>query len=200
MKLLTFITLFVFSLTIQAQTTHTLTAYDHYFDPDTLYVEPGDSVELISIGYHSATQIDSLDWENNNANHNGGFYVGFGAPTNEMTFAVNNLGTHYLICVPHAGMGMKGIIIAANNVGINEVLTSENYHVTALENNRLNVRYSQCDEFMILDMTGKLLLSAPLPTHQEQKNMAIHSLATGVYIGHFRLNGQAVQSVKFIVH
>ena len=108
-------TLFLFVTSIGfGQNTHTLTAYDNYFDPDTLYILAGDTVNFVSLGYHSATEVDSMDWVNNVAQHNGGFYVGQGAPTNDMKFTINTIGVYYNICVPHANMGMKSIIIVGS--------------------------------------------------------------------------------------
>ena len=52
------------------QQIHTITGYDHYFDPDTAYINVGDTVRLVSIGYHSITEQDSTDWVNNQATSN----------------------------------------------------------------------------------------------------------------------------------
>jgi len=186
-------------LNANGQNTHVLTGYDNYFDPDTLYVEPGDTVEFISVGYHSATEIDSIDWENNVANHNGGFYAGFGAPTTDMKFVIDNTGTFYFICVPHAAMGMKGIIISQINVGINDVLQKNVYGINAFSQN-LNVQYAKSDELVIIDISGKTLISIPLNIEEEQKKVPFSSLAPGTYIGHFKLKGETIKAIKFIVH
>jgi len=66
---------------------------------------PADTVHFISQGYHSATEIDSIDWVNNIDNPNGGFDVGFGAPTSDMWFVISTPGKYYYICEPHASMG-----------------------------------------------------------------------------------------------
>ena len=48
-----------------------------------------DSTEVLS----DSTEIDSVDWANNIDNHNGGFDVGFGAPTSDMGFVINTPGS-----------------------------------------------------------------------------------------------------------
>ncbi|MCH2234779.1 MAG: T9SS type A sorting domain-containing protein [Crocinitomicaceae bacterium] len=92
-----------------SQTTYTLEAYDHYFSPDTLYVQVGDTIELdVITGYHNAVEVDSIDWVNEVNNPNGGFNAGLGEP---VKFTISTPGTYYNICGPHVGMGMKSIII-----------------------------------------------------------------------------------------
>ncbi|MFK8036813.1 MAG: T9SS type A sorting domain-containing protein [Crocinitomicaceae bacterium] len=113
------------SILSSAQNIYSLTANDFGYTPDTLYIEAGDTVELINNGYHSITEVDSIDWVNNNANYNGGFYVGVGAPSTSNKFTINSVGTYYNICVPHAGMGMKSIIIVEpSTLGFNNEISS----------------------------------------------------------------------------
>ncbi|MFK8044463.1 MAG: T9SS type A sorting domain-containing protein [Crocinitomicaceae bacterium] len=109
--LFTIILTTILALISHGQATHLLEATDHYFSPDTLYVQVGDTIQLVNNGYHSITEVDSIDWVNNAANYNGGFYVGFGAPTTSEKFTIDSPGTYYNLCIPHATMGMKSIII-----------------------------------------------------------------------------------------
>ncbi len=67
-----------YGLNISAQQTHIITGYDHYFSPDTAFVNVGDTVRLVSLGYHSITEQDSIDWVNNASTDNGGFWIGLG--------------------------------------------------------------------------------------------------------------------------
>jgi plastocyanin len=115
-KLILLNTILLLAILGFAQNTHTLHAYDMYYSPDTLYTEVGDTIELISHGYHSATEVDSVDWANNTANHNGGFYVGLGSSPFSNKFTIDASGTYYNICVPHASMGMKSIIIVESTI------------------------------------------------------------------------------------
>lgn len=140
-----------------AQTTHTLTGTDHYFSPDTLYIEVGDSIELVNIGYHSATEVDSIDWVNNTPTHNGGFYVGFGAPTSDLTFSIDAEGTYYNICVPHAGMAMKSIIIVESiGTSINGVVAEqEGFIYPNPATNSITVQHSST--IKIYSMAGQVV-------------------------------------------
>jgi len=129
-KLVILISLLMSTIVGFAQNIHTLTATDHYFTPDTLYVQQGDTIQLINNGYHSITEVDSIDWVNNIANHNGGFYVGIGAPTSSTKFTINTTGTHYNLCFPHAAMGMKSIIIVeATPTSVNELNSEQNIQI-----------------------------------------------------------------------
>lgn len=163
-----------------AQSTHTLTATDHKFTPDTLYMQPGDTVELINIGYHSATEVDSIDWINNNANHNGGFYVGFGAPTSSKKFTINNTGTYYNICVPHADMAMKSIIIVESNTNsLREVSRNENIRFYPNPtNNYITVQNSKT--LIIYSLTGQIVMEKQLSYLVEQ--IDVEFLPKGTYI------------------
>jgi plastocyanin len=129
-KLIIIISLLISASVGITQSTHTLTATDYYFSPDTLYVQQGDTIELINIGYHSITEVDSIDWVNNTANHNGGFYVGVGAPTLSDKFTIDNEGTYYNLCFPHATMGMKSIIIVeTTTTGVHQLNSEQNIQI-----------------------------------------------------------------------
>jgi len=162
-----------------AQTTHTLTANDHYFDPDTLYMQAGDTVELISIGYHGATEVDSLDWVNNTANHNGGFWAGFGSPTSSTKFTIDIAGTYYNICSPHAAMGMKSIIIVgAIPTDIDDSEPSQDLTVYPNPASH-SIRIRNSSSFKIYNMEGQLVLEKDgLGNTQE---VDVSSLSKGIY-------------------
>lgn len=172
-------TLFLFVTSIGfGQNTHTLTAYDNYFDPDTLYILAGDTVNFVSLGYHSATEVDSMDWVNNVAQHNGGFYVGQGAPTNDMKFTINTIGVYYNICVPHANMGMKSIIIVGSQT---TSLVEQNQLKNIIYPNPASTILSihNSASVKIYDMNGKLVLEQVSISNKE--DIDISSLRKGMY-------------------
>ncbi len=163
-----------------AQTTHLLTGNDHYFDPDTLVIQAGDTVQFIQNGYHSATEVDYTDWVNNTATHNGGFWVGFNAPTSDMKFALDNPGTYYNICVPHASMGMKSIIIvepATMNIEDDEQ-DEETIIYPNPSNHSISVRKSR--SIQIFNLAGQLVLSKNNLSVSER--IDISSLPKGQYV------------------
>lgn len=81
------------------------------FTIDTLYVNVGDSVNFQIGASHNAVEVSQATWLANGTISNGGFSVGFGGGG----IIINTIGTYYYVCQPHAGLGMKGIIIATNN-------------------------------------------------------------------------------------
>ena len=180
MKTLTTLTLLMFLSSIGlAQTTHSLTGYDNYFDPDTLVIQAGDTIAFTSIGYHSATEVDSLDWVNNTATHNGGFWVGFSAPTSSLKFTLDTPGTYYNICVPHAGMGMKSIIIVAQpTIGIDEASAQNDLLYPNPANHSIVINNSR--SVLIYDITGQLVLRKSNLSLSER--LDISTLPKGHYV------------------
>jgi hypothetical protein len=53
MKYIFGLLILIYGLNISAQKTHIITGYNHYFSSDTAYVNIGDTVKLVSLGYHS---------------------------------------------------------------------------------------------------------------------------------------------------
>ena len=199
MKSLLFTLIFtLISLVSYTQTTHLLTGYDMYFEPDTLFIEPGDTVEFLSVGYHSATEIDSINWENNDPTSNGGFYVGFGAPTSGLKFAISNTGTYYYICVPHSSMGMKGVIISETTTAINETSKLNHSRITPLSENRLKINNDNCDYLSLIDLNGRVVNEFTL--NEETTIISLRNIASGTYVGLFKSKGETVKAVKFISH
>lgn len=181
MKLLTILVVF-FSISIgNAQNSHTLVGFDFGFNPDTMYIAPGDTVHFINQGYHSATEIDSVDWANNLDNHNGGFDVGFGAPSSDMWFVINTPGKYYHICGPHAGMGMKGVIYVAIGNSIPEHYNKELNKVSFLGNGQLSVNYKGNSVLNLFDVSGKLISTHQLPSGQNEVTVQTQ-VEKGVYI------------------
>lgn len=195
-KIATFIIILFSIITSYAQVTHTLTAYDHYFDPDTLYIQPGDTVDFVSIGYHSATEIDSVDWENNSSNSNGGFWVGVGSSTSSSKFTVNTLGKYYFICDPHASMGMKGVLYVQNSTGINEKTIESNFSIIQLSENSFQANYSNCDEVNFFNLEGILLNSFILNKNLKSQILEINKNSKGLTIAVFKQKGEVKKSIK----
>ena len=123
------------------QQSHTIMATDHQFDPDTLHIESGDTVRLTSIGYHSTTSVDSTDWADSISNHNGLFWLGFGAPGPAEYFVLNTPGKYYYICDPHASMGMRGLIYVDMAQSMPDHLDPDNFSVFSLGNNQIKLEF-----------------------------------------------------------
>jgi plastocyanin len=99
-----------------AQTTHELTNMGIVFSPDLITMQPGDSIHLVLSAPHTCTQVSEDTWNANGNTPNGGFNFLAG----DTTFALDDPGTYFYVCVVHAGMGMKGRIIVDSGTGILE--------------------------------------------------------------------------------
>ena len=186
-------------LTATAQSSHVVTAFDFGFAPENLSVAPGDTVFAIINGYHSLTEVSETDWDNNIANSNDGFWIGFGAPTSDDWFVLSNPGMKYYICVPHADMGMKGTInVFDPTVGIS---TSEAYDATTiatLGNGMYSLRFTNCESFVVITTSGKTVENIALNTNDNQMDIDLSNLSTGLYLGVFLENGKAMKVVKLV--
>ena len=88
-------------------TIHTVTTPGFNFSPSTLNIALGDTVEF-SIGTaHNVLEVSQATW---NANGNTPLPGGFSLPFGGGTLMLQNSGTYYYVCEPHAGGGMKGTI------------------------------------------------------------------------------------------
>ena len=178
-KLIILIPLLISASVGFTQSIHALTATDFYFSPDTLYVQQGDTIELINSGYHSITEVDSIDWVNNTANHNGGFYVGNGAPTFSDKFTIDTEGTYYNLCFPHANMAMKSIIIVeGTTTGIHELNSEQN--IQMYPNPASNsITVENTSNVKIYNMMGQVLFAKSKLNSLEQIDISF--LPKGVY-------------------
>ena len=79
------------------------------FDPDTVIINLGDTIEFGPLGYHNAVEVDESTWTTNDTTYNGGFYFPLG--TAGGYFIADSAKTYYYVCQPHVSMGMKGVII-----------------------------------------------------------------------------------------
>lgn len=107
-----------------AQTTHLIRGYDFYYLPDTVYLEPGDSIKFQPQGIHDMVQTDSAYWAINQAISNGGFVTTIGVDT---TFVIDTVGTYYFVCSPHGFNGMRGVLLV-------DSLLSTSVHTADLRN------------------------------------------------------------------
>ena len=78
------------------------------FSPDTLTVTVGTPVSFNIGSSHNAVEVDQATWLANGTTSNGGFNIPFGGGT----FTPTAAQTYYYVCVPHATLGMKGVIVA----------------------------------------------------------------------------------------
>ena len=186
---------------VNAQQNHVVYAFDHYYSPnDTIYINAGDTITLVSAGYHSITEVDSSDWVANTFVHNGGFWVGgFGAPTSNMFFVINQPGKYYFICQPHASMGMKGVIYVAGTTGVKDLTNDEAFSAAYLGNGNLKLSYKEADEISIFNSLGQNVFTSSLPLNTNSETLNV-SLLTGTYFVVFKKLGKPLTSKKVFVN
>jgi plastocyanin len=109
MKQLVTLSLFSIVTALSAQTTHLLTAIDFEFVPDSIFAAQGDSLHIVfGSTEHTFTQVSEETWNANGDTPSGGWNLGPGIT--ETTIELFGTGTIHYICIPHATMGMKGIV------------------------------------------------------------------------------------------
>ncbi len=109
--------LLILSVAATSQTTYELTNMGTTFVPSVINMVAGDSIHLVLGNQHTCTEVEQATWNANQSTSNGGFDYTPG----EYTFALDQAGTYYYVCVNHvANMGMKGKFIVAVNTGIKE--------------------------------------------------------------------------------
>lgn len=183
---------------VQAQSTHIVVASGTSFTPANLTAVAGDTIVADFIGTHSMTEVSEADWNDNTPNSNGGFWIGVNAPTENDWFVLNEVGTYYYICIPHAMMGMKGIIeVIDPPLGIEED-DENNFAISPVGNGQFNLDFEKCDEFMVFTTAGQQQFSQSLRGSGNRMNVDLSSLAKGAYVGVFVNNGESVRSIKFV--
>ncbi len=197
MKYISGLLVLIYGLNISAQQTHIITGYDHYFSPDTAFVNVGDTVRLVSLGYHSITEQDSIDWVNNASTDNGGFWIGLGASTFEDWFVVNQPGKYYFNCNPHAAMGMKGVLYVDSALGNEEEIHWDGFKAYLDKSNRLHLDYTNVKSVNIYSITGKIVYTKQLEFNSNSKVVELN-FDKGIYLVSF-LNENSVIATKKIM-
>lgn len=119
MKQITLLLATLLTSTLSAQITHLLTAVDFEFTPDTIYAAQGDSLHIVFVSTeHTFTQVTEATWDTNGDTPSGGWNIGPGL--SEATIGLDGSGTIHYVCLPHAAMGMKGVVIVSIQSAIAE--------------------------------------------------------------------------------
>ena len=198
MKISYLLLLVLWCSTCIGQQSHTIIATDHEFNPDTLYMDSGDTVRLTSIGYHSTTSVDSTDWVDSISNHNGEFWLGFGAPTFDEYFVLNTPGKYYYVCDPHASMGMRGLIYVDMAQSIPDHLDPTKFSAFSLGNNQIKLDFYSASQVEIYSITGQKLKTKVLPADARTATIT-SQLARGNYVAVFSSDKRKLVSKLFSV-
>jgi plastocyanin len=167
------------------------------FNPATLTILPGENVTFTLEVAHNAVEVSKDTWDaNGNTPLAGGFSVPFGG--GEVLPAQLPAGTHYYVCTPHAGVGMKGIIIVGTPTGIEENQALKEISIfpnpatdritVKAGSNLLGTRYS------ITDQNGNQMLNGKI--EGEITAVSLGRLSTGIYF--ISVEGNNRRSFKVI--
>ena len=110
-------------------TTWTISNSGFSFNPATITINLGDSVNFGITASHDAREVSMATWNVNGSTAlPGGFQTPFGGGL--VLPAQLGLGTHYYVCTPHASGGMKAkIIVQSSTTGIAENQSQTNLSV-----------------------------------------------------------------------
>ena len=123
----------------------------------------GENVTFIVSGAHTATQVSEETWM---ANSNTPLPGGFDFSAGEHVFVPTELDTIYFVCQPHAGMGMKGLIVVESTTAIDETTSNTLFRTfTNPVTDELNVECSGTNEFVLIDVQGREVLHRTVNTN-----------------------------------
>jgi len=178
-------------------TTWTITNSGTSFTPATITINLGDDVNFNLETIHNAREVSQATWNiNGNTALPGGFSVSFGGGLVTPDFL--GVGTHYYVCVPHADLGMKGIIIVQNTTGIE---ANKKLSPFSIYPNPSGISLTIKSEgnmsgvpFFIADQAGRVMYMGKFL--DETTPVDISRFTPGIYM--IRTSGQRKQSVKFV--
>ncbi len=143
-------------------TTWTVVNSGFTFSPATITITQGDSVNFALQSMHTATEVNLSSWNtNNNTPLSGGFNTPLGGGL--ILPAQLGVGTHYFVCTPHAGSGMKGTIIVQspnginNNTNLKTIINVFPNPASEVINIHYNITASTHVDIKLLDVTGKCI-------------------------------------------
>ena len=117
-----------------------------------LTIELGETVTFNVTGIHTATQVSEETWM---ANSNVPLPGGFDLDAGTHTYTPTEIDTIYFVCQPHAGMGMKGMIIVESTTGIDEAEATPLRIYPNPVSEEVTIETSGSNEFVLIDMQGR---------------------------------------------
>ncbi|MBZ0200796.1 MAG: T9SS type A sorting domain-containing protein [Ignavibacteriaceae bacterium] len=199
-------TLVVFT-TISFGTTYTIVNSGFTFSPSNLTINMGDTVNFILSSIHTAREVNQATWDANGTTSNGGFDL----PNSGGTIVLNQTGTYYYVCVPHASLGMKGTITVNTATEVKQVDKTAPNNFVLMQNypNPFNptttISFSlPAKSFVslaVFNAQGKevsMLINEELSAGYYSKKWNGMNLSSGVY--YYRLEaGQFIETKKLIL-
>ena len=120
------IVLFVLSsIEVSAQQVHIINAEARIFNPDVLYIQPGEYVKFVNMTSHDTVSInkvplpDGEEFAGMLPEGAEGWKSGMG---NNITLQLDIEGVYPFVCIPHIGFGMMGVIVVGEPVNIDTAM------------------------------------------------------------------------------
>ena len=121
------------SLPASAQQIHVVNAEARIFNPDVIYVKPGDNVRFVNMTSHDAVSINQVPLPD------GQVFEGMlpeGAEGwkskmgNDFTLEMDIEGVYPYVCIPHIGFGMVGVIVVGEPVNVDAAMDAARANLT----------------------------------------------------------------------
>lgn len=168
------------SVVLSAQTTHVLTAIDFEFLPDSIFAAQGDSLHIVfGSTEHTFTQVSEETWNANGDTPSGGWNLGPGIT--ETTIELFGTGTIHYICLPHATMGMKGIVHISleNAIAERTPLLQDRFYPNPTSGQLwLREAYTGMLDLLFTDLSGREVLRTQVVA---DRPVDVSTLPSGLY-------------------
>lgn len=92
---------------------HTINAEARVFNPDIIYIQPGDTVGWINMTSHNSASVEGLIPE--------GATPWQGKLGENLKLTLDKEGVYGYVCQPHIGFGMMGVIVVGNPANLEAV-------------------------------------------------------------------------------
>lgn len=178
-----FFFLYIFFNLQLSGTTHTITNSGFNFTPNAITINLGDTINFSIESMHNAREVSQETWVSNNTTSNGGFQVPFGGGI----IVPAEVKTYYYVCVPHAGLGMKGTITVTFLTDIDEYAESYPKQII-LHQNYPNPFNPETKISFIMPEPGYISLKVYNSIGQEVDNLVERFLTAGNYSIAYRPN------------
>ena len=141
-------------------TTYTVTISGFSYNPSSLNVVVGDTVNLPGSSTHPLVEVDKATW---GANGNTPLTSGFGVQTSSYMFIATTATTIFYVCQNHVGSGMKGSITINQATGM--LSNSRNIDIDLYPNpvlqGRLHIHTNDLAnpnyDLLVFDLSGRIV-------------------------------------------
>ena len=171
------------------------------YSPANITINLGDTVNFVIGSSHNAVEVSQSTYNANGSTPlSGGFSIGFGGGI----LTQLGVGTHYYVCTPHAGMGMKGTITVINNNTSISSNQSYNLHFRVFPNpatEKIGINYSMNMNgkvsVKLFDLTGKMVgllfeEERAAGSHYENISLERNKFGNGFYFVELTCEGRKI--------